>query len=144
MYNVSALKSVRYKHEYFDEVFFMYAEDLDLGFRLLHKGYIPEFTNKSIIYHKRSSSSGLDSNFARHYHSRNILLTIYKNFPLLLLMKYIVPIIMIQFGMVLLYIKRKEFHILLKSYFKFFLYIHTIYKKRQYVINLLCVLLLNI
>ncbi len=135
LYDVSALKSVRYKNEYFDEDFFMYAEDLDLGFRLLHRGYIPEFTNKSIIYHKRSSSSGLNSDFARYYGLKNTLLVIYKNYSNYYIIWYIIPIIIMQIGMLLLYIKRRKLYLLLKSYFGFFMSIRHICKKRQYILK---------
>ncbi|MHB8442764.1 MAG: glycosyltransferase family 2 protein [Patescibacteria group bacterium] len=135
IYRIQALKEIAYKDEYFDEDFFMYAEDLDLGFRLIHKGYISEFEVKSIIYHKRGTTAGKESDFARYHHSRNILLTIYKNYPTYFLLKYFISILIMQFGLGILYLKRGKLKILFKSYIGCFKMIPLIHKKREFILK---------
>ncbi len=135
LYRAEALKNISCNNEYFDEDFFMYSEDLDIGFRLIHKGYIPKFEIKSIIYHKRGTTAGEESDFARYYHSRNVLLTIYKNYPTYLLFKYFIPIVIMQFGLSILYTKRWKLGILMKSYIGFFSMIPLIYKKRIFILK---------
>jgi hypothetical protein len=135
LYRISALKEIAYKDEYFDEDFFMYAEDLDVGFRLLHKSYIPKVEMKSIVYHKRGNTAGRDSDFARYYHSRNILLTIYKNYPTYFLFKYFISILIMQFGICFLYIKRGKIILLFKVYRDFTKKTSLMYNKRHLILK---------
>ncbi len=55
-YRRTALNDVKLKHEYFDENFFSYAEDVDLGWRLRWRGWKTSFNPKAIIWHDRTSA----------------------------------------------------------------------------------------
>ncbi len=92
MYRKNAIEEVGL----FDEDFFMYWEDVDLGLRLLHKGYINYFNPKSIGYHGRgtgSSEGGVKQfdSFLKHRKSvsqnvrkwnfKNHIFLVIKNFP---------------------------------------------------------------
>lgn len=57
---------------------------------------------ESLIYHKRSATTGFKSDFSRYYYIRNSLLTIYKNYTLFLLIKYLSFIIIMQIAMSLI------------------------------------------
>jgi GT2 family glycosyltransferase len=65
----------------FDEDYFSYFEDVDLGFRLRLQGrkclYVPE----AIVHHVGSASTGKRSDFSVYYGYRNMIWTFVKNMP---------------------------------------------------------------
>lgn len=65
----------------FDEEFFSYFEDVDLGFRLRLAGkkclYVPE----AVVHHVGSASTGKRSDFSVYYGYRNMIWTFFKNMP---------------------------------------------------------------
>ncbi len=136
LYSINSLKDICYDNQYFDEDFFMYSEELDLGFRLIHAGYYPSYNIKSIIYHKVGSSLGGDnSNFSRYYTVRNTFFVIYKNYPTYFLFKYFVSILIMQFAMFMLYIKRGKLRLFIRSYKDMFYMVSIMYKKRKYILK---------
>lgn len=65
----------------FDEDFFAYFEDMDLGWRLNVMGYRVVLSAKSRVYHKHHSTGNtFTSERMRFLYFRNSLYTIYKNF----------------------------------------------------------------
>jgi GT2 family glycosyltransferase len=65
----------------FDEDFFSYFEDVDLGFRLNLYGYQCIFLPEAIVRHVGSSSTGKQSNFGLYHYHRNMVWSYYKNMP---------------------------------------------------------------
>ena len=66
----------------FDEDFFCYTEDVDLGFRLRLRGYRCMYVPKSIVYHVGSGTTGSQhSEFAIYHGHRNLVWTFIKNMP---------------------------------------------------------------
>lgn len=65
----------------FDEDYFSYFEDVDLGFRMRLNGtkclYVPE----AIVHHVGSASTGKRSDFSVYYGYRNMIWTFVKNMP---------------------------------------------------------------
>ena len=65
----------------FDEAYFSYFEDVDLGFRLRLRGakclYVPE----AVVHHVGSASTGKRSDFSVYYGYRNMIWTFFKNMP---------------------------------------------------------------
>jgi len=65
----------------FDEDYFSYFEDVDLGFRLRLRGekclYVPE----AVVHHVGSASTGKRSDFSVYYGYRNMIWTFVKNMP---------------------------------------------------------------
>ena len=65
----------------FDEDYFSYFEDVDLGFRLRLMGkkclYVPE----AVVYHVGSASTGKRSNFSTYHGYRNMIWTFFKDMP---------------------------------------------------------------
>lgn len=65
----------------FDEDYFSYFEDVDLGFRLRLSGakclYVPE----AVVHHVGSASTGKRSDFSVYYGYRNMIWTFIKNMP---------------------------------------------------------------
>jgi len=68
----------------FDEEYFSYQEDVDLGFRLRLKGLHCYFVPQAIVHHVGSASTGKYSDFAIYHGHRNLVWTYVKNMPSLL------------------------------------------------------------
>jgi GT2 family glycosyltransferase len=58
LFRREALERVMIEGEYFDEDFFAYYEDLDLGWRLQLSGFESGYTPRALAYHVRGGSSG--------------------------------------------------------------------------------------
>jgi GT2 family glycosyltransferase len=66
----------------FDEDFFCYVEDVDLGFRLKLAGHRCLYVPKSIVHHVGSGTTGgQHSDFAVYHGHRNLVWTYVKNMP---------------------------------------------------------------
>jgi GT2 family glycosyltransferase len=65
----------------FDEDFFSFLEDVDLGFRLRLQGYRCLYVPKAVVAHVGSTSVGAKSDFAIYYWQRNIIWSFLKNTP---------------------------------------------------------------
>jgi GT2 family glycosyltransferase len=52
------LEDVKVRDQYFDEDFFMYAEDTDLGWRARLRGWKAIYTPKAKVYHLHSAAAG--------------------------------------------------------------------------------------
>ncbi len=66
----------------FDETFFLYCEDTDLGLRARWAGWECIYVPGAIVEHRYSHSSGKASALKAYYVERNRLFVIFKNFPL--------------------------------------------------------------
>lgn len=65
----------------FDDDYFAYYEDCDLGWRLWILGYKIRFCSSAICYHKHNSTSkNMNRNFILNLFATNSLFTIYKNY----------------------------------------------------------------
>jgi GT2 family glycosyltransferase len=67
----------------FDESFFLYCEDTDLGLRARWAGWECLYVPEAVVEHRYSHSSGKASALKAYYVERNRLFVIFKNFPLL-------------------------------------------------------------
>lgn len=65
----------------FDEAFFAYQEDVDLGFRAQLAGYRCLFVPKAIVYHKFQMTSSRVQNLWAYLHERNKYFVLIKNMP---------------------------------------------------------------
>lgn len=70
----------------FDESFFCYMEDVDLGFRMQLMGYSGLYVHDAVVYHIGSAISGKHSDFSVYYGHRNLVWTYFKNMPMSLLL----------------------------------------------------------
>jgi GT2 family glycosyltransferase len=73
----------------FDESYFCYFEDVDLGFRLRLLGFRCRYVPEAVVYHAGSASSGYGSEFAVYHGNRNLVWTFFKNMPWLMLVRYV-------------------------------------------------------
>lgn len=73
----------------FDERFFCYAEDVDLGFRLRLLGRGCRYVPQAVAIHVGSASAGVGSAFAVYHGHRNLEWVFLKNMPSALLVRYL-------------------------------------------------------
>lgn len=74
----------------FDERFFCYYEDLDLGFRLRLLGYRCLLLPDAVVYHASSAlTGGQQSDFSVYHAHRNMVWTFVKNMPGAYLWRYL-------------------------------------------------------
>jgi GT2 family glycosyltransferase len=80
----------------FDEQYFMFFEDVDLGWRLNLLGYRVRYVPDSLVYHRHHAAI---SSFApyreRYLLERNALLTIFKNFSDDILARVLAPVLLL-------------------------------------------------
>lgn len=65
----------------FDQDYFSYFEDVDLGFRLRLNGYRCFYIPEAVVRHVGSASTGKRSGFSIYYGYRNLIWTFIKNMP---------------------------------------------------------------
>lgn len=66
----------------FDEDFFCYVEDVDLGFRLRLAGYQSIYVPEAVVHHVGSATTGgRHSDFSLYHGHRNLVWTFVKNMP---------------------------------------------------------------
>jgi GT2 family glycosyltransferase len=65
----------------FDESFFLYCEDVDLGLRARWAGWECRYVSGAVVDHRYSHSAGRASALKAYYVERNRLYTVLKNFP---------------------------------------------------------------
>jgi len=81
----------------FDERFFAYLEDVDLGLRLQSAGYHGYYAPRAVVYHHGAATSGGEfSSLAVRLRTRNALLLLLKNMPLQFLLRCLPMLILTQ------------------------------------------------
>lgn len=73
----------------FDERYFCYVEDVDLGFRLRRRGRACWYVPDAVVSHMGSATSGVGSAFAVYHGHRNVTWTFVKNMPGRLLWRHL-------------------------------------------------------
>lgn len=73
----------------FDERYFCYVEDVDLGFRLRRLGRACWYVPDAVVSHMGSATSGVGSAFAVYHGHRNVTWTFVKNMPGRLLWRHL-------------------------------------------------------
>lgn len=91
---------------YFDENFFAYLEDVDIGYRAKIHGYKNMFCSDAVVYHIGSATSGSKYNsFKVKLSARNNIYLIYKNMPILQIILNL-PFLLIGSGIKYLFFRR--------------------------------------
>jgi GT2 family glycosyltransferase len=99
----------------FDEQFFCYFEDVDLGFRLRLRGYRCLYVHAAVVRHVSSALSGYRSNFAVYHGERNSVWTFVKNMPGPLLWMYLPQHLALNVAALLFYPWRGQGRVALKA-----------------------------
>jgi GT2 family glycosyltransferase len=101
----------------FDEDFFSYFEDVDLGFRLQLSGYRCLYVPQAEVEHIGSSTFGERSDFAFYHSHRNLVWTYVKNMPSKLLWLHLPEHIAANLIYVVYYALRGRGKVLMKAKF---------------------------
>ena len=118
----------------FDENFFCYMEDVDLGFRLILNGKKSKFIHDSIVYHKGAATSGgAHSDFAVYHGHRNLVWVYVKNMPSVLFWLYLPEHIILNLVSILSFGFRNQFKTILKAKKDAFIALPAILKARKKV-----------
>jgi GT2 family glycosyltransferase len=101
----------------FDETYFCYFEDVDLGFRLRLKGYRSIYVPAAIVTHVSSASSGYRSDFAVYHGERNAVWTFFKDMPGPLFWMYLPQHVALNVAALMYYPRRGQGRLVLKAKF---------------------------
>ena len=115
----------------FDENYFSYFEDVDLGFRLRLRGYRSLYVSDAIVHHVGSATFGTLSDFAFYHTHRNLVWTFYKNMPTSLFWRYLPAHIITNLIYVLYYTFRGRGKVLWKAKWDALRGLPKIYKQRK-------------
>jgi GT2 family glycosyltransferase len=99
----------------FDEDYFCYFEDVDLGFRLRLLGYRCRYAPGAVVRHVGSAVTGRRSPFSLYHGHRNLVWTWCKNMPALLFWVYLPQHLLVNLGAVLWYAARGQGSTLLRA-----------------------------
>lgn len=87
IYSRRCLEDVKLKDDhFFDELFFAYCEDVDLGIRLNARGYKGVSVPGAVVYHKLGRTAGQFSVFNRYCMEKNRMLIELLNYPFYLIL----------------------------------------------------------
>jgi N-acetylglucosaminyl-diphospho-decaprenol L-rhamnosyltransferase len=92
----------------FDERFFCYCEDVDLGYRLRLAGEQARLAPLAVVRHVGSATLGVRSDFALFHGTRNRVWTFVKNTPGLMLWLTLPLHIGVTAGLLLLHLRRRD------------------------------------
>lgn len=101
----------------FDEHYFCYFEDVDLGFRLRLRGYRTIYVPSAVVRHVSSAISGYRSNFAVYHGERNAIWTFVKNMPAPLLWLYLPQHVLLNVASLVFYPLRRQGRVVWKAKF---------------------------
>ena len=88
----------------FDESFFCYMEDVDLGFRLRLRGYRCLYVPMAVVRHVGSGTTCKNSDISIYYGHRNLVWTFFKNMPLPLLLILLLPHVLMNIVVVVWFV----------------------------------------
>ncbi len=131
LYKRKLLEDIRYKDEYFDKDFFMYCEDLDLGYRAINKAWKPAYSKKSVVYHIHGASSK-QSKLPIYYLHRNNVWVIVKNYESWRLLLLSPLLILLHLFIILYHTLKGNGITILKAKFHAITHINKILKKRYF------------
>ena len=99
----------------FDERYFCYLEDVDLGFRLRLRGHRCLYVPEAVARHVGSSTTGKGSAFSTYHGHRNLVWTFFKDMPASLLARYLPQHVVLNLVSVLWFVARGQPRAILKA-----------------------------
>lgn len=85
LYRAEMLEDIRVLGEYYDEDFFAYADETDLGWRARLRGWRCLYNPRAVVWHHHSATAGSFSPFKARLVERNRIWVMVKSFPLWLI-----------------------------------------------------------
>ncbi len=80
----------------FDDRFFAYHEESDLCIRAFERGWKCLYVPAAVVYHMKSISFNKTKKIFRYFHERNRILFIYKHFPVSMIVKNMVWLVIME------------------------------------------------
>ncbi len=108
LYGRRLLTETELSGEYFDEDFFAYAEDVDLGIRSVLLGHKAALASKAIVYHKGSAATAVNSPFALYHGHRNTVWYLAKTVPTATLIRHGLWVLVGQTATIISNIRRRR------------------------------------
>jgi GT2 family glycosyltransferase len=99
----------------FDERYFCYLEDVDLGFRLRLRGHRCLYVPEAVVLHVGSGSTGRGSDFSTYHGHRNLVWTFFKDMPAALLLLYLPQHLLLNAASVAWFAARGQARVILKA-----------------------------
>jgi len=99
----------------FDERYFCYLEDVDLGFRLRLRGHRCLYVPDAVVLHVGSGSTGRGSDFSTYHGHRNLVWTFFKDMPAALLALYLPQHLLLNAASVAWFAARGQARVILKA-----------------------------
>lgn len=117
----------------FDERYFCYYEDVDLGFRLRLLGHRCLYLPKAIVFHVGSATSGRSSDFTVFHANRNIVWTYVKNMPAPYFWYYLPSHIFANLMMLILFASKGRLSVIVRAKWHAALGLPNILASRKYI-----------
>lgn len=117
----------------FDEDYFCYFEDVDLGFRLRLLGYGCRYVPDAVVRHVGSAVTGRRSPFSLYHGHRNLVWTWCKNMPGPLLWLYLPQHLLLNLGTVLWFALRGQGVVLLRAKWDALLGLRRCWRQRSVI-----------
>lgn len=116
----------------FDEDYFCFSEDIDLGFRLRLAGYKAMYVPEAVVHHVGSvTTGGRRSDFSVYHGHRNIVWTFVKNMPGMLFW-FLLPIhLMLNLITIILFTVRGQCRVIIKAKLDAIKHLPNILAKRK-------------
>jgi len=115
----------------FDEDYFCYSEDIDLGFRLRNRGskfwYIPD----AIVQHAGSGTTGRHSDFSIYYGHRNLVWTYVQNMPGKYFWMYLPQHLLLNIVSIIVFCIRGQSRVILKAKWDALCGLRSAFSKRK-------------
>lgn len=131
-----------YKSEVFDRVglfdsgFFAYLEDVDLNFRAARLGMRCMYLNQAVVFHIGSATTGSKINPTTiRLSTRNNLFLLFKNYPLRLLLRFLLPIKIYQLMWLIFCLKKKMIKPYLQGVFEAVFGLKSFASKRRMILG---------
>jgi GT2 family glycosyltransferase len=132
LYRRETLEDIKVNGEYFDEDFFAYCEDTDLGMRSMLRGWAIN-SSKCYINHVHSASMKSAPGYIQLLGHRNNILTVIKNYPKKTLIKHLPSIIFWQFASIGVWFARMKPFLILKLKYDAIKLIPKMLQKRKII-----------
>ncbi len=115
----------------FDEDFFCYVEDVDLGFRLRLLGYRCWYVPDSVALHVGSAVTGRGSDFSIYHGHRNLVWTYIKNMPGLLFWFFLPLHFALSIFSIVYFSSKGQSHVILRAKWDALKGVPNMWRKRQ-------------
>jgi GT2 family glycosyltransferase len=117
----------------FDQDFFAYYEDIDLGFRAQLSGWKAAYEPRALVCHRVHATSSRIPNFTRYHAHKNAIYVYHKNMPTKLWWKYLPWFLTGMAVMAANSLRRQQFIPLVKAYSVVLLKIPATIRKRWWI-----------